>query len=227
MIQLPNYGDERQLVGCIYCRRTSATRDHVPPRVFLDVPYPENLPVVPACRECNEALSLDEEYLACLVECALVGSVRVSEIRREKIRRILGNKPALAARLIQARKQTDNGTSFQIEAHRVKNVVVKLGRGHAAFELNEPQYQEPCVVSFQPLVALSSNARERFETPPRMSLLPEVGSRATQRLLLADSVCTDWIVAQPGRYRYLSSVGTGTTVRVVIGEYLACEMIWS
>lgn len=56
MHQLRNYGDERQLSACVFCRRETETRDHVPSRVLLDEPYPENLPVVPACRVRSSAL---------------------------------------------------------------------------------------------------------------------------------------------------------------------------
>jgi hypothetical protein len=74
MEQLENFGDERQSAYCVHCAGQTDTRDHVPSRVLLDEPYPPNLPVVPACRDCNEEASADEEYVACLVECTLAGS---------------------------------------------------------------------------------------------------------------------------------------------------------
>ena len=67
--------DERLTGKCIYCGRNPETRDHVPSRVLLDKPFPDNLPVVDACRTCNEDFSQDEEYLACLIECAICGTV--------------------------------------------------------------------------------------------------------------------------------------------------------
>lgn len=111
--------------------------DHVPSRVFLDEPYPENLLVVPSCTTCNTGFSLDEEYLACLIECARAGSVEA--VRRPKIRRILEPSPALVARLHQARRENlFGGVEFVPEPPRVSNVLAELARGHAAFELSQP-----------------------------------------------------------------------------------------
>ena len=53
------------------------------------MPYPDNLPVVGACRDCNVGFSEDEVYLAALVECVIVGSARPEDMRRRKVRRVL------------------------------------------------------------------------------------------------------------------------------------------
>lgn len=37
-----------------------------------------------------------------------------------------------------------------------------------------------------------------------------------------------WVEVQSGRYRYLAALdGTETVVRMVLSEYLACEVRWS
>jgi hypothetical protein len=227
MHQLTNYGDERQTFFCVYCGGDTRTRDHVPSKVFLDEPYPTNLPVVPACRSCNEGFSIDEEYVACLVECALTGSVKIDAVNREKIKKILQKKPSLISRLDQAREKNLFGdVSFKVDMARIKNVVLKLGRGHAAYELNEPQMDDPAIVSFVPLPLLTEEERNLFETPPWSSVWPEVGSRAMQRLVVVDPGASLWVIVQPGRYRYLTSIGDGVVVRVVISEYLGCEVVW-
>ena len=64
MLQRRDYSDKRQRNYCTYCRNELGTRDHVPSKVFLEKPYPDNLPVVPCCQKCNEGFSLDEQYLA-------------------------------------------------------------------------------------------------------------------------------------------------------------------
>jgi hypothetical protein len=198
----------------------------VPSKVFLDEPYPANLPVVPACAVCNCGFSPDEEYLACLIECTLAGSAEPADVPRAKVKRILERTPALASRLSQARSVDHAGTSFQIESERVRNVVLKLARGHAAFELNEPQMDDPSQIGFGPLTLMSAEAREAFETPPRSPIWPEVGSRAMHRLVVSDPGASLWLIVQPGRYRYLAAVGDGVVVRGVIGGYLAYEVIW-
>ena len=142
MKQIRNFGDERQIAQCTYCECDTPTRDHVPSRVLLDEPYPEDLPVVPTCHKCNEGFSVDEEYVACLIDCVISGTVSPEKVQRDKIRRILTNKPALTARLTWACKEESGAVRFSVEDSRVKNVVLKLGRGHALFELNEPQYED-------------------------------------------------------------------------------------
>jgi len=231
MKQLPDYGDQRQTASCVYCGGETRTRDHVPSKVFLDKPYPENLPVVPACGNCNQHFSLDEEYLACLIECVLAGAPRLEDIRREKIRQVLAKKPALVSKLAQARSEADDGVVFAVEVERVRNVVMKLALGHAAYELHEPRYDdEPVRVTFAPIVVMSQDGRHRFEGQPRSpvpALWPEVGSRAMQRILMgADMDAKGWVVVQPGQYRYRAWVGDGTFVRMVVSEYLACEVVW-
>ena len=61
------------------------TKDHVPSKILLDEPYPEHLPVVPACQICNRGFSSDEAYVACLIESAKWGTTEIDQIKREKI----------------------------------------------------------------------------------------------------------------------------------------------
>jgi hypothetical protein len=225
MQRLRNYGDSRQRAQCVHCGGDTATGDHVPSKVLLDRPYPPNLPVVPACPACNGGFSVDEPYLACLIACTLLGSVD-SERLRPKVRRILAARPAIREALRSSRREDKDGISFEPNHDRVLNVILKLARGHAAFELNEPQFEEPESVSVRPLISMSDEERADFETPPKCSVWPEVGSRESQRLASRWPDGSSWLLLQPGRYRYLASVGDGMVVRIVLSEYLACEVTW-
>ena len=90
MQQLRCYGDDRNKGFCVHCGGgPTETVDHVPSKVLLDEPYPENLMAAPACRECNNGLSLDEEYLACLLECVIAGDTAPEKLHRTKIPEIL------------------------------------------------------------------------------------------------------------------------------------------
>src|SRR6266481_1612042 len=108
MRQIRNYADIRHSERCVYCGDGGVkTRDHVPSKVLLDVPHPANLPVVPACESCNSSFSADEEYLACLLDCTLAGRTDPGRVRRQNIRRILAERPALRARIEGVRTETD------------------------------------------------------------------------------------------------------------------------
>ena len=220
---LLNYGDERQTFWCALCGGRTETRDHAPSRVFLEPPYPAQLPVVRTCASCNQGASLDEEYVACLVECAAVASIDGPRLR-PRIRRKLQEKPSLRERI---RKSMVGEQAFAVEHDRVSRVIVKLARGHALFELNEPRWEEPDRVQFATLQTLTSDARRIFEELPVSDIWPEVGSRAMQRIVDDQPGASAWINVQTGLYRYLASVAGGTLVRLVIREYLACEIAWS
>lgn len=222
MRQILNYGDMRQVAACTYCRGQTKTRDHVPARVLLEEPFPDNLAVVPACLECNNAASVDEEYLACLIECVMCGTTNPAGLSREKIRRLLSERPALRGKLAAAHRRDGKLSVFSVELDRVERIVVKLARGHSLYELNEPQLSAPSSVAIAPLCLLDDEAREVFEGQG-FDMWPEVGSRAMQRLIEGGQ---EWITVQPGRYRYLATANSEVRVRLVLSEYLACEVIW-
>lgn len=224
------FSDERFAGLCVYCGGEPSTADHVPSKVLLDEPFPSNLSVVPACSACNNGFSADEAYVACLVECALTGSASPGSVHRLKIRRILTESPALASLIESCRRDHGSRDVFwEADARRVRNVVLKLARGHAAYEYSEPYLDEPECVSFAPLCVLSTERLRSFETPPAESIWPEIGSRAFLRAAGVTShveLDEGWLVIQPGRYRYLVSCSGPTVVRFVLSEYLACEVVW-
>ncbi len=228
MKQIVPTGDERVLAACIYCGAAPETRDHVPSRIFLDAPFPENLPVVPSCLACNLSFSLDEEYCAALIDSVAVGTAEPTIRHRAKVRKILEHQPALTA-AIQAARTGDLASGiigFAPDIDRIKAIVLKLARGHAAFELHTVDGAEPSSVSIAPLLVLDDASREAFESRPIANLYPEVGSRAMTRMFKHGVPSPNWIVVQPGRYRFLASPGLPLLVRMVIGEYPACEVVW-
>jgi len=185
--------DERLKGSCVYCGGPPETVDHVPSRVFLDDPLPENLPVVEACRECNGGFSLDEEYLACLLECVMTGTTDIEGLAREKVRRSLSRNPRLTAQLEACRWDDDTGRPWwKPDEARVRNVVIKLAKGHAAYELSETWRDEPDVCSVRAIVAMSEAERQEFEgvggeaqclwrLPRWRDRLPDLGGSSTAR----------------------------------------------
>ena len=225
------FADERHALMCASCGNGDcSTADHVPSKVLLDEPYPENLPVVQACARCNNGFSADERYLACLIGVVISGTTDPSTQARTRIGRILSEQSLLRQALEASRKVDESGTvRYYVDSTRVANVIVKLARGHAAYELSEPQLEPPRYVRFQPLTTMGATQRTAFETPNDSGIWPEIGSRAfivASRAFAGVDLGQGWRMIQPGRYRYLVGSSPAVQVRFVLSEYLACDVGW-
>jgi hypothetical protein len=233
MRQFRNYADERNSGFCVHCGSTAdETRDHAPSKAFLDEPLPENLPVTFACRRCNNGFSLDEQYLAALLECVVCGHADADKVERPKVAATLRGDPALSLMLARARREEEGRVVWDVDEGRVRNVMLKLARGHVAFELNQPRREEPTDYWVKPLALMSPGERQEFEEGGDDGMFgawPEVGSIAMQRLLVVEGepfVEDTWLVVQDGRYRYRVDEEDGAKVRIVIREYLAGYVAW-
>lgn len=242
MDQKRNLADDRLVNGCIYCGGPEETRDHVPSLVFLDSSPRENLPVVWACSSCNNSFSLDEAYVACLIESVIAGSTNPDDITRPGVANILRRTPALRARLEAAKGSINGGTQFNVEPERIRNVVLKLARGHAAFELSQVCREEPASIWWYPLPLMTDAEREDFDASHVIGTFGEIGSRQSQRLFVTQVsltsasgeqsmlglVINDWLDVQDGCYRYLAiDEGGEIKIKILIREYLACEVTWA
>ena len=230
MRQIKTFSDDRLNHFCAYCGDTADTRDHSPSKIFLQEPFPANLPVVPACFNCNNGFSLDEEYLGCLLECVLSGATNPDMFSRVNIANILKDKASLKARLEKSKQIIDGSTHFQIEEDRVKNVVVKLAQGHCRFENSESMIEPPILVWFQSLETMTDIEVEDFFSIEEQQILPEVGSRATFELVVSSTgiPLSKWVIVQSENYRYsIVCLHNKRIVKIVIWGYLACKVIWS
>ena len=119
--------------------------------------------------------------------------------------------------------------------------MLKLARGHAAFELSQPCRIKPDHFWCGPLSLLTQEGQEAFNSVHFQQVSGEVGSRNMQRLLVTqitrlaengepqniEMIINDWIDVQDGRYRFLAIDDMGQIViRIVIAEYFACEVAW-
>jgi hypothetical protein len=153
------------------------------------------------------------------------------KIQRPKIANRLSKSPGLAHSIAQGRRDHNGAITWDVDMNRVKNVLLKLARGHASFELAEPQTGEPDGFLCKPLLALTAEEKLRFENESQVqfSACPEVGSRAMSRLLVqgADVYDEGFLVVQEGRYRFRAMQESGVTIQMVLREYLACEVVWN
>jgi hypothetical protein len=151
------------------------------------------------------------------------------------------NSPALRTRIESARTELNGQIAFMAESERVCKVMLKLARGHAAFELSQPCRTEPDHFWCGTLASLPQDDREAFDSVHFQQLFGEVGSRNLQRMLVTQMILqsesgeeqrvglliNDWVDVQDDTYRYLAidDIG-GLVIRIVVAEYLACEVAW-
>lgn len=229
MEQIRIFSDKRLGGHCIYCFNEPETREHVPSKALLDKPYPPNLPIVEACEKCNQGFSLDEEYLACLLECVLCGTTDPDLVQKEKIGKILKRKPKLRERLEKSKKVINGQTHFQSEVERIERVIKKLAQGHAKFENSETQFEEPYRVWFQPITLMTETESDDFFANEELTLIPEIGSRAFQRTMVDEMGIPKayWKEVQENNYSYsIAHVPSGLRIRILIRNYLVGEVIW-
>jgi len=229
MIQTKTFNDKRLDYYCSYCGKEPDTRDHIPSKILLDEPYPENLPVVPCCTQCNNDFSSDEEYFACLIECALHGTTDIQKLKRKKIKKVLSQKKSLQQRITNAMITIDGNTYFKIEESRVKNVILKYAKGHAKYENSESQWEAPVSFWIKPIIIMSQSEVDSFFGKREQTFFPEVGSRAMQGVIMTNEINANsyWINVQPNNYSYSVNHELAVlTVRIVIWEYMASEIIW-
>lgn len=229
MLQIKPFSDRRFDSQCAYCGKHPDTFDHVPSKILLEKPYPENLQGVNSCLSCNNGFSLDEEYFACLIECVICGSSDPNEISRPKIAKILNRKPKLRARFEESLFKDVDQTIFKIESERLENVLRKLSFGHAKYQNSETRFDEPTRLWYAPIASLSDDEREAFFANVELDIAPEIGSRSFQEMYLngEGQPVSNWTVVQDNIYAYsvitdLSAI----TVRILIRDYLICETIW-
>lgn len=225
--RLVNFGDERNQNFCVHCGGAYETEDHVPPKLWLDDPFPENLAFSPSCQKCNKAYAGDEAYLACLLECAIAGSSDPAKFRRPKVAKLLASNFRLTEIMNSASRMSNSEVVWNVEADRVNRALQKLARCHAAYELNEPRIDEPISVWWMPLLLMTSAQMEQFENPPLPAVWPEVGSREMSRLVVTDEGYENgWVEVQPGNYRFMALFEGSLRIRMVLREYLASEVQW-
>jgi hypothetical protein len=221
--QVRTFADERLRSFCVYCHGPPSTRDHVPPRVFLDTPYPDNLPVVGSCKKCNEGASLDEEYVACLLEVAACGSANPGDLARPPIARKLAENPGLAARLQRGIVTEGDTCSVQAEVDRVQRVVEKIGRALWNFEGAETTGLMVATTEFAPIHTLAADDRERFLAVAVPEIWPEVGSRMMTRMAVDGGLSSStWEHVQAERFSYAIEIAlSGVRVKMLVRGYLA------
>ena len=235
MKQIYHFSDQLASVDYIPCsehhHNGRYSRDHIPSKALLNVPYPENLMDVGMCQDCNSGFGRDEEYFAAFLASVISGSTEPDPLQFPTASRILAHNPRLRSRIDAARHveaDAGNGTAiiWTPELERIERVIVKNARGHVLFELGQGIDLPPTQVNIVPIQQMSPWQLNQFEHPMSTAGWPEVGSRMMLRLIETGE-CGEggWIEIQRGIYRY--AVDELPRVRMVIREYLAAEVAWN
>ncbi len=229
MRQIRTFSDSRLDSQCAFCGSFPENRDHVPSKILLDKPYPENLPVVPSCIECNNGFSLDEVYFACSLECIICGTTEVEGLKRESIKKTLSYNKKLHKYLKESFTINGGEKQLKIDEKRFKNVILKCAFGHLKYECSETEFRSPESIWYSPVHMLDENQQRKFFAVLEVEKAPEIGSRAMHRLFLNEEGVPhlSWINVQEGVYCYFVAITMGVKiVRMLIRNYLACEVVW-
>ena len=217
--------------GCIYCGNPATTREHVPSKAFLQEPYPDNLPTIPACFACNNGYSEDENYVACFLDI-LKSQVYYDYLVPEQTNSRMAKDKKLQNILQEQIKTQDDKVFYQLDKQRFDRILLKLARGHAGFEFDYVDFDNTNVkIWYDFLFHIPDEILQNFESVPEADIAPDVGLRAAGSPFILQNITLDeatslsiWNEVQENRYRYqvFQNKKENITVKIVVLEFLYC-----
>lgn len=233
---------------CIYCGNPSDTREHAPSKVFLRKPYPEDdLPVLPACKKCNNSFSDDELYTEVYIDSMKYLSGYTNSLSVENKERIYKNTAFLDAQIDLSKYY--NGESVMANKHLVR-VLTKLAVCHMVYELSEgycvdEAYIQPTSISYSFAFDMKENEVNKYDGFIFMNdkQVPEVGSRVFDKIFVFEPVLQtvqtkeqskfpllvmNWSNIQENNYRYIAWIENNGSfhVKIVIHNFLYSEIVF-
>ena len=185
--------------------RRNSSRDHVPSKLFLKHPFPDNLATVRICRDCNMNFSPAEEYVG-----AFLGMV-------------LTENPDEGPPHYLEKKIDSN---LLLHDHFVEQMTVHPGSPAALISLAPDQAKLETVIS--------KNARGHLHIANPL-VVPIGVKRVTCCAIdaLPESIWSlalpplgQWVNVQDGNYRFHVLLSDTTIVRSMVCEYLYTETIF-
>ena len=222
MINPAEYIDQRIASVCCYCGDSNPlTVDHIPAKVFLDEPYPSQLPTVKACAKCNEKASMDEEYVACFLEALACGSTNDEVLERKKIVSALNHAPGLRRKIQDSLhfEETPCYTDVSEFFSRYRTIVEKSAIGFSRWYGGIVAI--PVDVKTFLLDQLPAKSFEQFNNVANLhhEVYPEVASRLLHIIAETNSTSVKWEIFQPERFRVAIWQRThGIEIRMVFRE---------
>ena len=227
---------------CVYCGEVADSREHSPSKVFLKKPFPVDLPVVPACKKCNNSFSQDELYTKAFLqffeEYLYENITATVDITRKEVR----DAKERMMSIIELK---------QIEIdYRITRILTKLAICHSVFELTEGYYSdtwhgvpESVLYTFRPYLTDDQITDWCSFVPLNDKILPRIGSRVFERIHVIETTMKsandlsnlkvsfavmDWSDIQDGKYRYVCWLEEAKIkVKIVIDEFLFAEVVFA
>lgn len=217
--------------GCIYCGGKATTREHLPSKAFLVEPYPEDMATMPACFDCNNGFSKDEEYVSCYLE-VLKAAIYPGYSISESVQKRLARNEKLAHAINEQIQKDEGKICFRFDQERFCRILTKLAQGHAGYEFDYVNFDSNNTrAEWQFVFHMTQEALEEFDSIPQMPIFPEIGSRSCATPYIVQNIETGeaavfmfWNVIQEGRYRYQVTYNAemNIQVKIVIYEFLYC-----
>ncbi len=233
---------------CIYCGAKSDSREHCPSKVFLSKPYPDNLPVLPACIKCNNGFSEDESFVAQYIDSLMLisGERLVPDNNVE-------NSGLSCNAFTQAKKDWEEYLSSGEfpKNSRIMRILTKLTIGHMVYELSEGYENDGNDLELESIeykfsFQMSKVERAFYDNFVSMSdkVLPELGSRVFDRIYVIEAVpqhtgssiqirtpivVMDWNDVQIGKYSYIAWIERDGKfhVKIKINNFLFSHLLFS
>jgi len=224
--------DNLKTNGCIYCGKPATTREHVPSKAFLLKPFPENLPVIPACFECNNNFSEDENYVSCFLDILKKNIYSDNSRQNQTQCRLEADEKLL--NILEKQVRVENGkVYYQLDEQKIFRILLKLARGHAGFEVDYVSFDNSEVMVYYDFIFnMSNDVIEDFESIMLSDIASEIGTRSMTILQNVDTgdatACSCWNYVQDNQYRYQvfqNELGV-VTVILIIFEFLYCKIVF-
>lgn len=188
--------DDNNANICYLCGlRSAETKDHLFPKALFPRPLPSNLPRgLPACKQCNNELSKDEEKFRFFLASGMAYESEAGRrIWDERIRsalkgRRLGSKPLVQSMVKVAKVQSESGTLLggwpisELDRETSKRVLSKITKGLYYLDTKQPLPSD-----VQILFDYDAGKPERLISPP---LDEAIGG--AKRIDYGDGVVSCW-----------------------------------
>lgn len=221
---------------CIYCGKPSNTREHCPSKVFLEKPYPDDLPVLPACFECNNSFSSDELYTKMYMDSIGYSSGFYNNIS-PLLKKHMSENTAFNDAKRDYEYYIENG--FFPENNKILRILTKLAICHLVYELYECYSIEGCevqpsMIKYTFLLDKNVSSSQIKEPIILEHSLPMVGTRVYNHIFVCEPITShplaepilimEWTDVQ--QYCYVTWMDSDESfkVRLLINDLLYAEI---